>query len=135
MQFEPVYRGRVVLFLDRVDELERKLAKIPVKTHFLDYNGDPTNVGEVKVYFCERFLACFRRSSPVTVFILHFGEKEASSFNSCFDRSTVLCARVYPRLLTKIKRRFRICAGKQSIKSFEFTVISAGKKTSWHYLS
>jgi hypothetical protein len=37
--------------------LERKLAKIPVKNHFLDYNGDPTNVGEVKhIFACDFWL-------------------------------------------------------------------------------
>ena len=48
-----------VLFLHKMDKLERKLAISPMKKYFPDYNGDPTNLEEVKTYFRDRFLDCF----------------------------------------------------------------------------
>lgn len=63
-------RTQFVLFLHKVDKLERKLAKSPLKKHFPEYGGDPTDLEQVKTYFRDRFLDCFRARKPEAM--VHF---------------------------------------------------------------
>jgi hypothetical protein len=53
-------KTQFILFLHKVDKLERKLAKSPLTKYFPDYIGDPTDLEQVKMYFHDRFLDMFR---------------------------------------------------------------------------
>eukprot|EP00050_Salpingoeca_kvevrii_P005828 m.285873 g.285873 ORF g.285873 m.285873 type:complete len:344 (-) comp11468_c0_seq1:1705-2736(-) len=45
----------VILFLNKTDLLEKKIAKSNVKDYFSDYQGDPRDFKEVKTYFLSVF--------------------------------------------------------------------------------
>jgi hypothetical protein len=53
-----------VLFFNKMDKLNRKLARSPLKKYFPDYKGDPTNLEQVKKYFRDRFLGVMRKPKP-----------------------------------------------------------------------
>lgn len=58
----------IILFLNKIDVLARKLTKSPVTQYFPDYRGDERNVDEVCKYFQELFHAQNRnRQRPVYV--------------------------------------------------------------------
>lgn len=58
----------IILFLNKIDVLERKLKTSPVKRYFPEYRGDERNVDEVCKYFQELFHAQNRnRQRPVYV--------------------------------------------------------------------
>lgn len=56
-----------ILFLNKVDLLERKLPLSPFQNHFPDYNRDPQNVGQVLDYFEESLLKLNRTRKPIYV--------------------------------------------------------------------
>lgn len=74
IMFEDICNSRLfpntqlTVFVHKVDKLERKLAKSPLKNYFPEYEGDPTDVEQVKTYFRDLFLRCSReRKSTATV--------------------------------------------------------------------
>ncbi|OBA19769.1 guanine nucleotide binding protein, alpha subunit [Metschnikowia bicuspidata var. bicuspidata NRRL YB-4993] len=56
-----------ILFLNKVDLLERKLPHSPFQNHFPDYNRDPLDVGHVLDYFEESLLKLNRTRKPIYV--------------------------------------------------------------------
>lgn len=47
----------IILFLNKIDKLEKKLVNSPIKRFFKDYPGDPTSVKDACVYFKALFLS------------------------------------------------------------------------------
>ena len=56
-----------ILFLNKVDLLERKLPLSPFQNHFPDYSKDPRDVGQVLDYFEETLLKLNRTRKPIYV--------------------------------------------------------------------
>lgn len=56
-----------ILFLNKIDIFEEKLAKSPLKNYFPDYNGKPGDVNEAIGFFEKNFLKLNRTKKPIYV--------------------------------------------------------------------
>lgn len=54
------FNTRFILFLHKEEKLAHKLLISPLKEHFPDYDGDQTDMEQVKAYFHDQFLGCCR---------------------------------------------------------------------------
>ncbi|KAL9635735.1 MAG: hypothetical protein Q9164_003268 [Protoblastenia rupestris] len=54
--------GMIVCF-NKVDLLEQKLGMIPIKEYCRDYDGSPTDLATIKLYFRDKFLGLDKRSN------------------------------------------------------------------------
>jgi hypothetical protein len=76
--------ARIILFLHKVDKLGLKLARQPedLQKYIPDFDGNPTNLEEVKIHIRDKFLAI--ASLPKGKFELHF--------TSMLDRASLVTA-------------------------------------------
>ena len=52
----------MILCFNKVDLLEQKLGMIPVKEYCRDYDGSPTDLAAIKLYFRDKFLGLDKQS-------------------------------------------------------------------------